>query len=161
MRMTGRRPNRSDSAPSTGENRNCISAQTVANSPTNSEARAVSPARKLSISFGKTGITMPSASMSSSTVTKTNAKAALRGEVDNSAVMHRSPNNVNADPLHPEEPSHRSRVYSRSALFNAQIGQGRLACEGVSKGKAAEVARLEPGTRPILRDGRASRGPSG
>jgi hypothetical protein len=47
--MTGRRPNRSDSAPCTGENTNCISAQTDANRPTNSEARAVSPARKPSI----------------------------------------------------------------------------------------------------------------
>src|ERR1700735_2902945 len=77
--MTGRRPKRSESAPSTGEKRNCIAAHTVANSPTYSAARAVLPCMKSSISFGSTGTIMPSASISRTTVMKMNARAARRG----------------------------------------------------------------------------------
>lgn len=58
---------------------NCISAQTAPKSPNISAACAVSPPRKFSTSFGNTGIMMPSASTSSTTVTKMNATAAGRG----------------------------------------------------------------------------------
>src|SRR6266540_1715739 len=57
-RITGLRPKRSESAPSTGEKINCISAQTVPNSPKISAARAVSPPRKPSTSFGTTVMKM-------------------------------------------------------------------------------------------------------
>ncbi len=77
--MIGRRPKRSDSEPSIGENRNCISAQAVPNTPYTIAARAVLPPMKSSTSFGSTGMMMPIANMSSRTVTKTNAKAARRG----------------------------------------------------------------------------------
>ncbi len=77
--MIGRRPNRSDSAPRVGENRNWPSAQTVPNRPTISAARTVSLSRNERIRRGSTGMIMPSASMSSITVTKTKATAARRG----------------------------------------------------------------------------------
>jgi hypothetical protein len=78
-RITGRRPKRSEAAPSIGEKKNCISAQTVPKMPKISAARAVSPPRKRSTSFGSTGMIMPSASMSSAMVTKMKASAARRG----------------------------------------------------------------------------------
>src|SRR5262245_5557424 len=77
--MTRRRPNRSDRAPSSGENRNCISAQAVPNTPKIPAARAVSPPTKRSTSFGSTGMIIPSASTSSRIVTKMKATAARRG----------------------------------------------------------------------------------
>ena len=49
------------------------------NNPENWAARARSPPEKDTISFGSTGTMMPSASMSSRTVTKTNANAARVG----------------------------------------------------------------------------------
>ena len=79
MSSTGRRPKRSDSAPSTGENTNCISAQAVPKKPKISAARGVSPPSMLSISLGSTGMTMPSAMTSSSTMAKMKASAALGG----------------------------------------------------------------------------------
>jgi hypothetical protein len=66
--MTGRRPKRSESAPSTGENRSCISAHAVPKTPNTSAARAVSPPRKSSTSFGSTGTISPNASQSSTAV---------------------------------------------------------------------------------------------
>ena len=75
--MTGLRPNRSDNAPITGEQKNCINAQTVPKSPYISAERTVSPPKKLLIRFGKTGMTIPIASMSRTTVTKTKVKAAV------------------------------------------------------------------------------------
>jgi glutathione peroxidase len=77
--MIGRRPNRSDSAPSTGDARNCITAQDVPKTPITSAARAVSPPSNCSMSFGSTGMITPSASMSSITVMKMNVTAARDG----------------------------------------------------------------------------------
>lgn len=77
--MMGRRPKRSDSAPSTGEQRNCISAQTVPNTPNISAARAVSLPRNPATSLGSTGTIMPSARTSSTTVTKMKTSALRRG----------------------------------------------------------------------------------
>src|SRR5262245_14375554 len=76
--MTVLRPKRSERPPSTGEKTNCISAQVVPNNPNTLAALAVSPPRKLSTSFGSTGITMPRASTSMTTVTKMKATAAGR-----------------------------------------------------------------------------------
>src|SRR5580692_8462049 len=78
IRISGRRPKRSDKAPCTGENTNCINAQAVPNTPKICAARAVSPPRKSTTSRGRTGMIMPSASMSSSTVMKTKTKAGAR-----------------------------------------------------------------------------------
>ncbi len=77
-RITGLRPKRSESAPSTGEKINCISAQTVPNSPKISAARAVSPPRKPSTSFGSTGMMIPNARTSTTTVMKMKTSAAAR-----------------------------------------------------------------------------------
>src|SRR5687767_1529107 len=78
-RITGRRPKRSDNAPSSGEKTNCMAAQIVPNRPNMRAADAVSPPRKLSTSFGSTGMTSPRASTSSTTVMRMNATAARRG----------------------------------------------------------------------------------
>src|SRR5262249_50873143 len=67
-----------ESAPSTGENINCISAQTVPNSPKISAASAVSPPRKPSTSFGSTGMMIPNARTSTTTVMKMKTSAAPR-----------------------------------------------------------------------------------
>src|SRR5512140_2224411 len=80
--MTGRRPKRSDSAPMTGEKKNCMNAHMVASRPNHSAARAVSPCRKPSISLGSTGSTTPSDSTSSTTVMKMKTIAAWRGPRD-------------------------------------------------------------------------------
>src|SRR5581483_2901546 len=79
MRTTGRRPRRSESAPRTGEKRNCIAAHTVPKSPKVRAARAVSPPSIVSTSFGRTGTIIPSASMSRTTVMKMKTSAARRG----------------------------------------------------------------------------------
>ncbi len=62
----------------TGDATNCIAAHTVPNRPSVSAARAVSPPRKIWMSSGSTGMTMPRASMSSMTVTKMKMAAARR-----------------------------------------------------------------------------------
>ncbi len=77
-RITGRRPTRSDSAPSTGANRNCIAAHTVPNTPYSPAALVSLPPSSWMTSFGKTGAMIPSASMSSRTVPKMNQKVARR-----------------------------------------------------------------------------------
>src|SRR3989440_10736998 len=76
--MTGRRPTRSDSAPSTGANTNCIAAHTVPNRPSALAALASLPPSSWMTSLGNPGAMMPSASMSSSTVPKMNQKVARR-----------------------------------------------------------------------------------
>jgi hypothetical protein len=76
---TGRRPKRSDSAPRSGEHTNCIPAQVVPKIPYHSAARAVSPPRKPLMSCGSTGMTIPNATMSSTSDTKMKARAARRG----------------------------------------------------------------------------------
>ena len=81
--MTGRRPKRSESAPSSGENRTCIKPQTVANTPKISAAPAVSPSMKPSTMPGSTGIITPSASTSSVTVQKMKASARRAFKGDN------------------------------------------------------------------------------
>ena len=77
-KITGRRPNRSDNAPSTGADTNCIAAQQV---PKRKMAWAVRPAlppMKSTTNRGSTGTMMPKANTSSATVTKTKANAAER-----------------------------------------------------------------------------------
>jgi hypothetical protein len=86
--MRGLRPKRSDSMPCTGEATNCISAQAVPNRPMKSAPRTVSPPTKSTTSFGSTGMMIPIASMSSSTVMKMKMKAARRtGVIGGSSVM--------------------------------------------------------------------------
>ena len=74
----GRRPNRSDNEPSSGEKPNCITAHTVPKMPNISAPLAVLPPMKLVISCGSTGAIIPIASMSSAMVTKMNVAAARR-----------------------------------------------------------------------------------
>ena len=73
-----RRPKLSDSAPCSGENRNCIKAHAVPNTPKIFAASCVSPPTKSTTSFGSTGMTTPIASMSNRTVAKMKMKAASR-----------------------------------------------------------------------------------
>jgi hypothetical protein len=80
--MTGRRPKRSDSEPSTGAAKNCIAAHDVPNQPTVRAESAMSPRRNVLINSGSTGMIIPSASMSSMTVMKMKATAARRGPVE-------------------------------------------------------------------------------
>ncbi len=82
IRITGRRPKRSDSAPWIGEKMNWVIANTVLSTPTHQAARAVPPPISCSTRCGSTGMMMPKASMSSSTVTKMKASAARRGEAE-------------------------------------------------------------------------------
>ena len=86
MSSTGRRPKRSESAPSTGEKVNCIRAHEVPKMPKISAARGVSPPSMVSISLGSTGMTMPSAMTSRSTMAKMKAIAALRGLLTSTGV---------------------------------------------------------------------------
>ena len=62
-----------------GEKMNCMSAQAVPNRPYICAARAALPPTKFCTSMGSTGMIMPKASMSMSTVTKMKVTAALRG----------------------------------------------------------------------------------
>ena len=92
-RISGRRPNRSDRLPITGEKKNCIRAKTVLNRPYTAAARATvsrgrwrmrcadrcSPASSVATSLGSTGATMPSAKASSITVMKMKARAPRGG----------------------------------------------------------------------------------
>ncbi len=73
----GRRPYRSDSAPRIGEKKNCMSPQAVPKIPKISAALDVSPPTMLSTSFGSTGMMMPIAITSSTTITKMKASAAF------------------------------------------------------------------------------------
>ena len=56
-----------------------MTAQDVPNTPITSAARAVLPPSNCSMSFGSTGMIIPSASMSSMTVMKMNVTAARDG----------------------------------------------------------------------------------
>src|SRR6202163_1450450 len=79
--MIGRRPKRSDSTPKNGAHPNCMTANTVPNTPTTPSARRTSPCRNCSTSGTKTGAITPSAIMSSATVMKMKINAACcRGE---------------------------------------------------------------------------------
>jgi hypothetical protein len=81
IRITGRRPKRSESEPITGEARNCMAAQAATSMPFHRPALAREPA-KASISDGRTGITSPMANMSRTAVTRMKAMAARRGRSD-------------------------------------------------------------------------------
>ena len=80
MRM-GRRPKRSDRAPSNGANMNCIRAQVVPKRPKIwaplASTVAGSPPTKLTTRPGSTGMMIPNPSVSKSTVAKMNTRAAL------------------------------------------------------------------------------------
>src|SRR5882757_3065944 len=80
MRMTGRLPKRSDHAPSSGENMNCIADHANPNRPVTAEARAKSPPSKLRIRSGSTGAIMPNARKSNPTMTRMKVKAARLGD---------------------------------------------------------------------------------
>ena len=75
--MTGRRPNRSASAPCTGEKKNCMTADDVPKIPKIAAAPAMSPPWSLRINCGNTGMITPNETMSSSTVTKMKTNAAF------------------------------------------------------------------------------------
>ena len=76
---TGRRPNRSDNPPTTGENTNWASANPNVASPPQKAARPTpSPVRSIR-SDGRTGMINANASASISTVPTTNMVAAARG----------------------------------------------------------------------------------
>src|SRR5579859_1414332 len=81
MRMTGRRPKRSDHAPRSGENTNCIADHANPKRPIMEEARAKSPPSKLRIRSGSTGAMMPKARKSKATMTRMKAKVALPGDL--------------------------------------------------------------------------------
>ena len=72
IRITGRRPKRSDSEPITGEQTNCMPAHMAAIAPFQMPAEARDPANS-SISSGKTGMTRPIAMTSSTPVTSSTA----------------------------------------------------------------------------------------
>src|SRR6185437_9423250 len=78
MRMTVRRPKRSESAPWIGEQTNCISMNSVPKPLDHTAALAMLPPISSTIRCGSTGMMMPNASMSIITVTKTNRIAARR-----------------------------------------------------------------------------------
>src|SRR5213078_1398041 len=80
MRVTGRLPKRSDHAPSSGENMNCIADHANPNRPVTAEARAKSPPSKLRIRSGSTGAIMPNARKSNPTMTMMKVKAARLGD---------------------------------------------------------------------------------
>jgi hypothetical protein len=76
--MTGRRPTRSETTPSTGMKKNCMSAKTVAKIPSHSAARGALPPRKFRINLGRTGMMIPTAIISSATVTRIKIRGARR-----------------------------------------------------------------------------------
>ncbi len=82
IRITVRRPKRSDSVPCTGEKMNCISMYSVAKPLVHTAACAMLPPISCTTRCGSTGMMMPNASMSSITVTKMKANAALVREVE-------------------------------------------------------------------------------
>jgi hypothetical protein len=77
IRITGRRPKRSDRDPITGEHRNCIDAHIATNSPFHKPIALVDPASS-SISWGRTGMMMPIDMTSSRAVTRMKTIAAER-----------------------------------------------------------------------------------
>src|SRR6266566_7441051 len=79
MRMTGRRPKRSDQAPRRGEKINCMAFQANPKEPVMAEARAKSPPSKLRIKSGSTGTMMPNARKSNATMMRMNVNAARLG----------------------------------------------------------------------------------
>src|SRR5882724_1777265 len=80
MRMTGRRPKRSDHAPSMGEKMNCMLAQARPNQPIMEDARAKSPPSKLRMRSGKMGAMMPKERKSNATITRIKANTARPGD---------------------------------------------------------------------------------
>jgi hypothetical protein len=91
VRITGRRPQRSDIRPRIGEQKNCITPQVVANSTTHRAVEAVSPPLKRFISSGSTGIITPSDSTSRQAVTKMKPSAACLWFLLMVLVMRRPP----------------------------------------------------------------------
>jgi hypothetical protein len=79
--ITGRRPNRSDREPMTGEATNWAAAHRATSMPFHRPASAREPANA-SMSEGRTGMTSPMARMSRTAVTRMKAVAARRGRRD-------------------------------------------------------------------------------
>ena len=78
IRITGRRPKRSDSAPWIGVHTNCTAAKQVLMTNTQCVASTKESPAMCLMSCGSTGMTTPKASTSISTVTKMKASAARR-----------------------------------------------------------------------------------
>src|SRR3990167_7151674 len=78
VRITGRRPKRSDIRPRIGEQMNCITPQVVANSTFQSAAVAVSPPPNAFTRLGRTGIITPRDRTSRIAVMKMKPSAAWR-----------------------------------------------------------------------------------
>ena len=78
MRITGLRPTRSDSDPSTGANTNCVSAYVDARTPNQRPAIVVLPPANSLISSGRMGMMIPIPSTSMKTVMRMKIIAALR-----------------------------------------------------------------------------------
>ena len=76
--MIGRRPKRSDNAPSTGAKKNCMAAHTVPKRNNADAVRLSSPPMKSTMSRGSTGTMIPRARTSSMTVMKMKTSAAER-----------------------------------------------------------------------------------
>ncbi len=118
-RITGRRPNRSDRAPCTGEAISCITAQTVPNTPKIRVVWESEPPLTCWISWGITGITIPMARTSSTMVMKMKIWAARRGPRTGFSTDIRSPSEPilagwNA-PRHPRRDK-KSRLPARNRL---------------------------------------------
>lgn len=77
IRITVRRPKRSESVPWIGENTNCINIYSVPKKLVHTAACAMLPPLSCTTRCGSTGMMMPKASMSSITVTKMKDSAAL------------------------------------------------------------------------------------
>ena len=89
-KITGRRPTRSETTPSTGMKKNCMSAKTVPKIPSQAAAREALPPRKLRIKVGSTGTMIPSAIISRETVMRMKTSAAVRVFM-NAVNFHRAP----------------------------------------------------------------------
>src|SRR5882672_5037488 len=81
MRITGRRPKRSDQAPRMGEKINCMRAHANPKYPVMAAAWAMFPPSNRMMRLGRTGAIMPKARKSNRTVARMKANAARLGEL--------------------------------------------------------------------------------
>src|SRR6267378_8390257 len=79
IKMTGRRPKRSDQAPRIGEKISCIAVQAKPKYAVITDARAKSPLSNCRTRSGSTGAMMPKARKSKATITRMKTKAAWPG----------------------------------------------------------------------------------
>ena len=112
-----------------GEKINCITAHTVPKSPSICAVFTGSPFKKSSMSLGSTGIIIPSASMSRTTVTKTKTREAFFATDDIPYLPNISPSSHERI-LNAARPLHRTalKICSSeifSAIFVSRISQSR------------------------------------